>query len=70
MTIAQQLLAFYTIKQNENHNDINFSALMDEAEEKASEVTQDWENGATEYDFVDSSVLIVCGNEVRVYAQR
>ncbi len=60
MNIAEQIKAFY-------QDDLD--GLMAEAEEKG-EVTQDWDNESTEYDFVDGSVLIVCNNDVFVYSSR
>ena len=59
MTIAEQIKAA--------HADIN--DLMSEAED-LGEVTQDWENESTEYDFIDGSVLIVCGEFVSTYGSR
>ena len=59
MTIANQIKSF--------HDDIN--EMMEEAENRG-EVTQDWDNEATEYDFPDGSVLIVSGNESRTYGSR
>jgi hypothetical protein len=61
MTISAQLKQFHG-------EDIN--ALIAEAEEKATEITHDWDAESTEFDFVDGSVLVVCGQFVSAYGSR
>lgn len=61
MNIAQQIKTF--------HNK-SITEMMEEAEEKATEINQDWDNESTEYDFIDGSVLIISGNYVNHYASR
>lgn len=61
MTIAAQI---------KNFHGQNIIEMLQEAEDKAVETTQDWDNESTEYDFVDGSVLTVCGQSVYVYASR
>jgi len=68
MTIAEQILAFY------RHNAridaaIDLNKLIEECSERGT-VTQDWQNESTEFDFVDGSVLIVCGSEINIYGSR
>lgn len=58
--IAEQLKATCT----------DTNELMNHAESDAKEVTQDWENESTEYDFIDGSVLIVNNDFVYAYASR
>ncbi len=60
MSIATELKEF--------HKDV--SELLAVAEEKAEETTYDCDNESAEFDFVDSSVLIVCGDYVSAYASR
>ena len=60
MTIASQLKSF--------HGD-NLDAMMAEAEE-LGEVTQDYDNESTEYDFADGSVLIIGDGYVSAYGSR
>jgi len=71
MTIATQLMGHYKISTTELiPATYDYNGLADEAEERALEVTQDFDNESTEYDFADSSVLIVCGLEINAYGMR
>ncbi|UNY40584.1 hypothetical protein KLER11_gp52 [Pararheinheimera phage vB_PsoM_KLER1-1] len=66
MNTAQQIKAFYTTI-TESGEQVDVSALMDECQEKAKDVDQDWDAESTTYEFVDGSVIVVCNSEVSVY---
>lgn len=66
MTIAEQLKAFHT----KNDCRIDYSTLVDDAEQISVLITQDWENETTEYDFIDGSVIVINGPSVWVYGSR
>ncbi len=61
MNIAEQVKSF-------NSEDINI--MMVDAEERATQTSQDWDDGSTEYDFADGSVMIVSGSDISVYGSR
>lgn len=69
MTIANQILAFYT-KTTEFGDDVNVPDLMGECEQKAVNKNQDWDNESTTYEFADGSVIVVCNNEARHYGSK
>ena len=68
MNIAEQLKAFHTVMVK-GHCMVDTAALIEEAE-KIGEVTQDWDNGSTQIDFVDGSCIVVCESEVFVYGSQ
>jgi hypothetical protein len=43
---------------------------MEQAEEKTSNIDQDWEHEATLYTFEDASVLVVSGSQVNAFESR
>lgn len=74
MTIAEQLKSFYTervLNEYKGRVDyiVDYIGLASEAEQ-IGKVTQDWDSESTEYDFVDGSVLVICGPDVTVYGSR
>jgi hypothetical protein len=60
MTIAAELMQ---IARNAND-------AMEQAEEKTSNIDQDWEHEATLYTFEDASVLVVSGSQVNAFESR
>ena len=70
MSIANEIKSFYTETNKETGDEVvDKNLMMIEAEEKG-EVTQDWDNESTEFDFADGSVLIVSAGNVSAYGSR
>jgi len=45
----------------------DWDQLFTECEQQAQTIDQDWENGSTQYNFVDNSCLVICGTFVNSY---
>ena len=72
MNTASQIKSFYTSVNPKNGADLitDYEGLASECEEKANDIEQDVDLGATTYEFVDGSVLVWSDSEVRAYGGR
>lgn len=55
-----------TIKAGFNHSN-DWDQLFNECKQQAQEIDQDWENGNTQYNFVDGSCIVISGSFVNSY---
>ena len=68
MTIAEQIKSFHAqVKENGESSVQDYDALVNECEEKAVSIDQDFDNGSTTYIFEDGSVLEWVGSELYTY---
>jgi hypothetical protein len=74
MNIASRIKAFcVSINQTngvETFGDFDWKILIEDCEEIAQDVHQDWENETTSYTFYDGSVLVIFNRQVSVYGAK
>jgi hypothetical protein len=74
MNIAQQIKAFYVAinpaNGSETFDKSSWEIMIEDCEEIAQEVDQDWDNETTSYTFYDGSVLVICNRQVSVYGAK
>lgn len=58
--IAEQIKTFHT----------DYNEMLEEAEEAAMNIDQDWDNESTTFEFIDGSVLVVCNSEAFAYGSK
>lgn len=72
MNIAEQIKAFHShINTADGSWSIkDYEDFVDDCEQKASAIEQDWDNGSTTYTFVDGSVIVWSEQFVETYGAK
>jgi len=69
MTIAANLKSHYVDLDVSTGLEVikDYDSFVSECEDKSEDIEQDFDNESTSYSFVDGSVIVWSGSEIRAY---